>query len=424
MNIERFKPHYSINSRHGLPGALFILLSCAVLPGSALAGSYLFASESSPDSLTHPPGLTLNGGVVHVEVCIAKTTADAALIEIPAANIAKEINFFQTASPNLIFGGANDVPGGTVDFESLTLHELGHCIGLAHPNLGVQPGVESENTDFTISTDGANNVFDINILEPPEDVDSTAEGGDSVIGSADDQRGDDVNLNWFEVDVNNPFLTLNNPTAANYSRDLADLPNADDYVSNAGRAVGSLLGVSNTEAVMQQGQFFDEDQRRLQADDVTALRYAMLGLDGLPNTGDDYTIRMVYGGIATDTSDCDIVIESNTTGFGSCSVGGFTYGGFPNNVVISGATYRYNQNFNTWHFNQTPLAGCSAGENNTSLGNITDNQRVFYEACNSVTLEGLYSIGQTGDVTVVAPVVSLEPGVSISGEFKVINIVP
>ena len=107
----------------------------AITSETASAGAFVFAGEANGlDIITHPFGYSGVGGTIYVEVCIDSAAADARAMAQPILNIVKEINFFEASSPNLFFGADNNVPADAVDFESLTLHELGHCIGLAHPN--------------------------------------------------------------------------------------------------------------------------------------------------------------------------------------------------------------------------------------------------------------------------------------------------
>ena len=48
--------------------------------------------------------------------------------------------------------------------------------------------------------------------------------------------------------------------AASYSRDLNDLPPGDLFTANADRTVGTLVfGFPNSEAIMQQGAFFNDE---------------------------------------------------------------------------------------------------------------------------------------------------------------------
>jgi len=386
-------------------------IAAVFLPALGNAGSYIFAGEGNGlDVVTHPSGYTGAGGVLNVEVCIASTAVDAAAMEISIQNNIKEINSMTASTPNLLFGGNNNIPGNKVDFQSVALHELLHCTGLGHVNLGVQTGVSGANTEFTQSGDGANNTFSLN------------SGVDTVIGSSDDQRDDDQNLHWFEKNVNNPFLETANPQSSNYSRDLADLPIGHDFATNAGRGVGTFLGVADTEAVMQQGTGFDEDQRSLQADDVTTYRMAMTGLDEIASTADDYTINMVYGGIKVDTSGCDIVVESELSGFARCTVGGSFFGA--SHLVITVATVKYNSDYASWFFNTVPNSSCSAGSDDLTFSNVNHSNTQNHEACVSITYGPNYQVGASGDVTATAPMITLGPGTTINGTFTAYSSVP
>jgi hypothetical protein len=233
-------------------------------------------------------------------------------------------------------------------------------------------------------------------------------------------RDDDQNLHWFEKGVNNPFMDVANPQSSNFSRNVAYLPEGDEFVANAGRVVGEQLGFADTEAVMQQGQYFDEDQRQLQADDVATYRMGMTGLDEIASNADDYTINMVYGGIKGNTDDCDIVIESDLdTGFGSCQIGG-SYLAYPH-AVIRWGIFRYNPGFN-WYFNTVEF--CSATDGDLSFSSVTHNDTQSHEACNSISYGPGYVIGEGGDVTATAPHISLGPGTSINGTFRAISAIP
>ncbi|MCP4203887.1 MAG: hypothetical protein GY769_18375 [bacterium] len=397
--------------RGALSAKLSLCVAAVLLPAAASAGSFVFAGEANGlDVITHPPGYTGVGGVLDVEVCIDSTAANAALMAIPVQNIVFEINNMTASTPNLLFGGNNNIPAGVVDFESLTLHELGHCTGLAHPNLGFEMGVvEGANTNFTQATDGANNMFAFDA------------GVDTVIGTSDDQRGDDQNLHWFEKLVNNPCIGVANPESSNYSRLVADLPGGHDFAANASRDVCSAVSVADTEAVMQQGQGSDEDQRSLQADDVATYRMGMTGLDEIAGTADDYTINMVYGGIKADTSGCDIVIRSATTGFGSCSFGG-SFIGASDHIRMTNPTFSYNSNL-TWFFNQVLNSGCSVGDIDLTFTG-THNNTQNHEACNSITYGPSYTVGASGVVTATAPSVILANGTMVIGQFTADSSVP
>ncbi|MCH7667480.1 MAG: hypothetical protein IH936_16325 [Acidobacteria bacterium] len=384
------------------------------------AGSFLSVNEGLPNAVTHPSNYDPTvGGVVTVSVCIDPAAPHAAAMEIPVKNIVRVINDLTPVSPNLILGAFNNIPIDKIDFESLTLHEFGHCIGLHHPNVGVQAGVSGPpfvDADFTQSGDGANNDFSFN-----ETSTIVSDGADGVIGSSDDVRSDDVNFHWFVGGVNNPFAALP-PTidSTTYTR-TGSLPGGHTFAANAGRAVGTLLGIPDTEAVMQQGQFFDEDQRALQADDVATLRFAMAGLDELTGTGDDYTINMVYAGMTTI---CDIRVESGPVGLGECATGvAFTDPTFAdlNHLTITSAVFTYEPGRTDWFFNQV-VGGCGVGNDTLAVTGM-DTGVETYEACVSITI-GAYTAGASSMVTARAPLIVIENDTTLGGTFVAENALP
>ena len=220
----------------------------------------------------------------------------------PIKNIISVFNNLTVTTGNLISGGDNDIPSHAFDFESVALHEMGHALGLAHPNLATESNLPGSNQNYTKSTTGNNGGYDLN------------PGTDGVIGSADDIRGDDVNLHWFKRSDNDPFTLGGTVDATTYSRDLTDLPSGDSFAANGDRDVANALGYSDTEAVMQQGTNNEETQRTLVADDVATLRLACAGLDETEGTADDYTINLVYAGLTTN-ADMVIDFDSSQTSF-------------------------------------------------------------------------------------------------------------
>lgn len=316
---------------------IFVMLVLFVSANNTMAGAYIFSGTTNGlDVITHPSSFTGAGGVVTVGVCINPASEVTTQMETAVQNIVNTFNALQATTGNLRTNGNNNVPAGSYDFESVALHELGHCLGLAHPNASSESGLGGADMNYTKATTGANNVFDIN------------PGPDGVIGSRDDVRGDDVNLHWFSMSTNNPFILDSIVDSTTYARDTANLPAGDSYAANADRQVSSLLGVPGSEAAMQQGTGSDEAQRTLVADDVATLRYAMSGLDEIQGTNDDYTLNLVYRGITSTNCDVSLRMTSNITPFAFCQVTGAPLGNGHFRLETSNASF--NGNFN-WFFN-------------------------------------------------------------------------
>ena len=313
-----------------LPG-LFLCTEC-------LAGAFIFASESNGvNVVTHPASYTGQGGTLTVRVCIDPNSANATAMEIPVQNNINIFNRLQPTTGNLVSGGNNNITGGQLDLESVALHELGHCLGLAHVNAASESGLTGSNQDYTRATDGANNQFDIN------------PGADGIIGSHDDLRGDDVNLHWYRKSNNNPFTIGTTVDSGSYARDLSGLPAGHSFATNADRTVASNMGYPNTEAVMQQLTFFDEAQRTLTHDDVATLRYASSGKNEVAGTSDDYTINLEYGGISSSNCDINLKFDNSQTGLAVCQASGTTLPG-SDHFRITSANIFFNTGFN-WFFN-------------------------------------------------------------------------
>lgn len=303
---------------------------------NALAGAFIFADDEFPGRFTHPVPYFGTGGNLTVSVCIDPASESIADMQVSVENAIEVWNQRQPVSPNLFFDEDNNIPSGAVDFESTLLHEIGHCLGLAHPNEATESGLPAADRNYTKTHPGPNGMRDLEA------------GTDGIPGSADDARGDDINLHWFNIDINNPFVLTTPIDVSNYSRDLADLPTGDTFAANADRSVGAALGFSNTEAVMQQGAFFDEDQRQLAVDDVATLGLGMSGIDRTAGTADDYEPVLVFDGVQTG---CDINITVTGTSFAFCSVQGQTIGGNNNHVRLTRANVQLGSaNSYNWFF--------------------------------------------------------------------------
>lgn len=314
-----------------------IFIHSIVLSPVVQAGAYIFAGEGNGvDAITHPSGYTGNGGVLNVGVCIQPTSDNAQQLVIPLQNNIAVWNDLQPVASNLDPGAVSGL-----DVESVLLHELGHCVGLAHVNAASESGL-SEN-DYTKATDGGNNIFDVN------------PGPDGVPGSADDIRGDDVNLHWFNPN-NDPFqLPIATPVDTTvYQRDSAFLPGGDNFAANASRELAADLGLAPAEAVMQQLTYSGETQREIISDGATTIMLAESGIDETAGTADDYQLNLVYEGITTG-SQCDITVTMSTSsGFASCSTNGSFLGN--GHIRITTATIQLGSNY-SWHFNTEPRGG-------------------------------------------------------------------
>lgn len=320
-----------MNLRNG-----YLAMVALCLCPSAQAGSYIFAGEANGvDLVTHPPGYTGAGGNITVNVCIVPASPNASNMEVPVQNVIDQFNRLVTTTSNLRTGADNEVANTEVDYESILLHELGHCIGLAHPNLATESGLTGADQNYTKTTDGADNTFNLGI------------GTDAIRGSADDSRGDDINLHWFNSGINNPFFETATVDNTTYTRNVGSLPVGETMPANADRTVSTLYSVSNTEAAMQQGSFTDEDQRSLAADDVNALRYARSGLDSLAGTADDYTVTLNYQGVTSSGCDVNVSFDDAETGFAVCKTSGTFLSA--DNVAITAANVYTHSGFN-WFF--------------------------------------------------------------------------
>ncbi len=318
---------------HGVLLALIMLM--LVVP--VTAGVFEFAGEThGVDVITHPAGYDGTGRKLIVTVGISPSSPHANEMEIPLQNAINTWNQLVPTIGNVMTSG-NNVPNDQFDFESVALHELGHCMGLSHPNLASESGLSGDDKDYTASTKGANNAFDLN------------RGADGIIGSSDDIRGDDVNLHWFSRETNNPFLLPAIIDKTTYSQSLDDLPPGDQYVANGDRDVSKLFNIDKTEAVMQQGIQAGESRRTLTADDVATLRLGMSGLDMIAGTRDDYGVELQYEGM---TENANIVLAfDDKASFSACEVVGDHIDSHESHIVIRSGEISFNTGF-LWFFNQ------------------------------------------------------------------------
>ncbi len=187
-----------------LPNALtgtrhqILLLLWLGLPTQLIAGSFLFSGEPGrSNTITHPMGYTGSGTSLLLRVCIDGTSTAEVASRQGIFNAIETWNESEPSFGNLTTN-ASEVPPNHRDFESTILHELGHALGLHHPNLGAESCPASDpycaHSDFTQSTAGTNTILEFGL------------GPDGEPGTSDDSRGDDGNLHWFFKDANNPFV--------------------------------------------------------------------------------------------------------------------------------------------------------------------------------------------------------------------------
>lgn len=348
----------------------------------------MLAGESNGvDIITHPDGYSGTGGTVTVGLCVDSSSAHADDMDISLRNVAKEFTERTAYTNNLSAGNDNNIPAlpTTYDFESVALHEVGHCLGLAHTNLASESGLPSSQYDYTKTTDGVNDTYNVDA------------GLDTIIGSEDDGRGDDVNLHWFEKGVNNPFTLPVIVDSSTYSRDVSDLPINHSVVRNGNRDVSSFLGYGDSEAVMNQGTINDEAQRYLAADDVAMLEMAASGINRTSGDSDDYALIVEYLGVVSDPEnapDCDIVIrfDSIKTSFSVCSITASTLSS--NHYAITSGNIYFNDEVN-WFFNdiyRAPNPTCN-------LINLTIDDVQSFTGCTDLTVGTNVTITTTGQAT-------------------------
>ena len=324
-------------------GVLVVSLQACI----ANAGAFLFAETGYEDMITHPPGYSGTGGTVTVRVCIDPATEHALEMEYSVMNNIAVYNSLLPTTGNIKTGGSNNIPSGHLDFESVSLHEIGHCLGMAHSNLATESGLGGSDQNYTRTTTGVNGSYDLDA------------GADGIRGSSDDLRGDDQNLFWFRMQNNDPFTIDTVVDSTTYSRDLADLPAGHSFAANPDRALSTALGHAKTEGVMQQGTYYDEAQRTLGHDDVATLRYAQSGTDERESGGpggryarDNYDIVLEYGGISN--VGCDVNLKfTSTPSLAFCMAGGAFVSG--SHAVVTTAEIEFGNGYN-WFFNSDNVA--------------------------------------------------------------------
>lgn len=321
---------------------LFLTAMPTIATSVHAAGAYFFAGEINGTQLiTHPIGYTGTQNHLLITIGIDPTSAFSFAMEVPAKNAVDTLNNMVVTTGNSVF----NLAGTDVDFESTLLHEIGHSIGLDHPNAGTESGLTGLFQNFTRATDGVDDGIEFRNVNFNVDA-----GPDNIPGSFDDLRSNDINLLWYRIGVNNPSET---PPAVidrtTYTNDISFLPVGHTFAANPDRTVLNALGESSTEGVMQQGAFTGETQDTLHASDIVALRLARAGYDGIQGTADDYDVTLVYVG---QTTAADIVLDfdnSESSFAVARNVGAIVDS---NNARITSSNIYFNTGFN-WRFGFT-----------------------------------------------------------------------
>lgn len=287
-----------------------------LFPQPSGAGSFIGATEDFPNRLLHQNYTGVGGEQSDITVCVDISVNPALAIAAEPAihNVIATYNRFQgLAEHTYAFWPDHSADAARPDFESVLLHEFMHVHGLDHPQHANNPaGGGAYVYDATRSTDGANDV-----LDHLGDV-------DGIPGSADDQRGDDLSLNWYVSGVNDPGVVPVVVDSTTMTRELAGLPAGHHFVANGNSAVMAALGYANSESAAHQGHEMGQVQRHLHNEDIAALRLARAGIDGIAGTADDYHHKARYVGRMHDPQggECMAVVRFvPETSFASTFVG-------------------------------------------------------------------------------------------------------
>jgi Tol biopolymer transport system component len=318
--------------------------------GNAGAGAFI-NNQVNPALRTHPQNYAGVGGArspIRVCVDIQANQPMAILAEPAVLKVIATLNRFRSLGEhNYAMHPATDMPAGQLDFESVLLHEMLHSQGLQHPNLAQESALPAPFSDGARSTAGANGSYQVDA------------GADGIYGSADDGRGDDVNLLWFARGVNDPGLLPARVDETTLAYTLDFLPPEHRHAAVAGRDVLAALGHADAEAVAYQGARIDEVQRHLHHDDVATVRLAEAGVDGIQGTADDYHSSYVYIGrqINPQGVDCQVAVRfDNTSALATTTTSALEIA--PNHIAIWYARMRINPEAN-WYFSPGPNTAVS-----------------------------------------------------------------
>lgn len=295
------------------PTVSLFLLTAFLVPAPDSGAFTYVTSVKNPSVVVHPAGYDGTGGELVVTLALHPDFAE----------MADEVDFSATQAAaiwsSLLIWDENLAPsieipedGGT-DFFGTLVHELGHMLGLGHPTL-IPEGLELRRGrgKFSTASPGPNGRLDLD------------EGEDGLRGSADDQRGDDINAVFFKIEDNNPFTLPANGVfdSTTYSLDVEKLPPGHTWPIIGSREVASeIYSREHSENIMVSGGSLTRGQvrRGLTPDDVAGIRYAMSGLDEIQGTSDDYTLEVEYLGVSDEA---DVIIRFDLeSGYAVAAIG-------------------------------------------------------------------------------------------------------
>lgn len=360
-----------------------MLASAVALAFVAPAHAGKFLTETN-GRVTHPFGYTGTGGDRIIDVCLDPTAMPIAGDPTQATeNVLAEFNRLQGSIGNVVNAAGAGVPGGSLDYESFLMHELGHCMGLDHHVMGPSEVsctvgstcVNNPHLFFSNTDRGGNNVYDAD------------DGADNARGTSDDARGDDTNMVYFRIGSNNPFVDAPIADRTTYTQSPT-YPGADTAPEMVSNFSPCVQGTATSNTGLANGQPATTDimvpilctanvVRDLSPNDRTMFRIARAGRDGTVGTSDDYTTTLNF--LGTDQTGCDIQVRFVAGSGFFCSVGLTTLSGgdtsivdhndpdpFPGVVTLDRSV--------TWFFNQNDTTGaagmmdgvfCNAFENNS-----------------------------------------------------------
>ncbi|HQH26565.1 MAG TPA: dockerin type I domain-containing protein, partial [Oligoflexia bacterium] len=302
MTVSRTPRRRKSESKLATGLLTFVLAGASFLPQSGYAFTYVDAvGREDVDIISHSAGYDGQGGRIELTVGIDPQSPNIDRITMPINNALLAWNELQPSVENIHSLPRNEA--GKYDFQTVLIHELGHALGLDHINTLPQYGwVPAELApyfvDLAAALPGKNGVIDLkpNIL-----------GSDKLAGTRDDQRGDDINLNYFQKGINNPFSLPTVIDRTTFSRELKHLPKGHYFVETANLSASSANRLPYTQSLMNALYIPGTFQRALSHDDVGGLRFAQAGLDGTAGTADDYSVTLRFVGLA-DPNTTDIVI--------------------------------------------------------------------------------------------------------------------